>query len=344
MIVILSRPRIVALIVGCALAAAVGLPAASARQRAVMAGASAATGVDARILGTFVMRAHVTAVGVPGERAGETLRRLWTIVPTGCVEVGNVCQGLLLERQRSSHIIERVSLRRVAPGRYVGTGTFYVSLECLGRVYRLGSRARFRITLAVTSAVKLQDELFARSISARYSGSQRTDSTPCPLGQSHDAARYTGTASSSLPAPPIAGYTASVDDIDATAQFTDDSKAAAPGAHIVAQKWGFDDPRSGAANTSTLADPSHRFTARGQYDVGLVVLDSNGLFGAVTHVVTVPLPPVVPLGSAERPVNLGTQEVGGALWPERAPGPLPAAIANRQGGSRRTSSRVGPPR
>jgi hypothetical protein len=268
------------------IAALATLPLAQARERPVRR-----HGLDARITGTFAMVARVTtAVGVRGERPGETLHRGWSIVPEHCPLVGNVCRRLILERQRSSHIEQRVVLHRVGRGRYAGSGAFYVGLRCNGRVYRLGSRARFRITLRVTRTVEVQNERFARTIRATYSNPSRTDHTPCPLGPSHDAATYVGHAVSALPPPPGAAYTASINGQDANAKFTDDSKPRPGGARIVARKWFFGDPSSGSANSSTVADPTHRFSAPGPYVVTLVVIDARGLHGILTQAVTVPPP------------------------------------------------------
>ncbi|MEK7226988.1 MAG: PKD domain-containing protein, partial [Bacteroidota bacterium] len=46
--------------------------------------------------------------------------------------------------------------------------------------------------------------------------------------------------------------------------------------NITGWNWNFGDPPSGAANTSTLANPSHTFTGWGNYNVTLFVTTSNG--------------------------------------------------------------------
>jgi hypothetical protein len=242
---------------------------------------------DARVLGSFTMLARVTtAVNVRGEHAGQLLRRSWTITPRDCE--ASVCGQLLLVRQRSGGLHQRVTLRRAAPGRYTGSGAFWVALRCLGRVHRLGSRVPFRITLTVTAAQQVEDVAFARRIAATYVNPRRTDTTRCPLGPSHDAARYTGTATSALPPPPVAQFTDQVDAATQAASFTDTSAPASGGAQITSQLWNFGDPASGAQDTSTERNPAHRFTAPGSYQVALTVTDGNGLTATTAQTVTVP--------------------------------------------------------
>ncbi len=262
---------------------------------ALSGGAARASAGDARVIGTFAMVAKVTtAVQVRGEHAGQTLRRTWVIRPSECN--GSVCRRLTLWRERGSGFVERVALQQTGRGRYAGSGTFYVPLRCLGRTYRLGSRVPFRITLTVTAAVRVQAIQFARRIEATYVNPARSDDTPCPLGPSHDAALYTGTLSSPAPSPspPTASFSAQVDATDETVDFKDTSQPGAGGAAIQTHKWRFDDPVSGASDTSTQADPVHRFAASGSYLVSLTVTDANELSSTRTQIVTVPPPPPRP--------------------------------------------------
>jgi hypothetical protein len=275
--------------VGAALAAAPAFAVASPSAAVRSSGAASVSAGDARLIGTFAMVATVTtAVGVNGERTGQTLRRTWTIRPGACEF--SLCRRLTLWRERSSGIVELVGLHRTGRGRYAGSGAFYVPLSCLGRTYRLGSRAPFRITLTVTAAIRVQAIWFARRVKATYVNPARSDHTPCPLGPSHDAARYTGTLSSPVPSPPTASFSAQVDATDETVDFTDSSRPGAGGAAIPAHKWQFDDPASGASDTSTQADPVHRFSAPGSYMVSLTATDANELTSTSTQTVTVPLP------------------------------------------------------
>jgi PKD repeat protein len=247
--------------------------------------------LDARATGTFEMLARVTAAkNVPGEHVGQPLRRRWLISPQSCA--GSVCQALELDRERSAGIDESLTLHRVAAGTYTGTSSFYVALRCKKRTYPHGSRAPYRITLTVNSAVSVQGIAFARTIAATYQNSKkRSDSTPCVLDPSHDAARYTGSATSAIPSPPVASFTTQLDGATDSASFTDTSAPATGGAQIVSTQWSFGDPASGASDSSAEAAPSHRFSEPGVYTVMLTIVDSNGLSSTTTQPVTAPGPP-----------------------------------------------------
>lgn len=77
--------------------------------------------------------------------------------------------------------------------------------------------------------------------------------------------------------PPTAAFTpdAPFGCLPHTVNFTNNSQPYT-GATIVAYLWNFGDPASGAANTSTLANPSHTYTQQGLYTVWLVVTDNFG--------------------------------------------------------------------
>src|ERR1700728_3908718 len=65
--------------------------------------------IDARVTGTFTMRARVTkAVNVLGEHVGQRLTRKWVIVPRRCN--GSICKTLELDRQRSDNRHSRITL------------------------------------------------------------------------------------------------------------------------------------------------------------------------------------------------------------------------------------------
>ncbi|MGH2870956.1 MAG: PKD domain-containing protein [Solirubrobacteraceae bacterium] len=264
--------------------------------------ASIASGaaVDARVLGTFRMRATVTtAVNVSGEHRGQVLWRRWTVAPLDCA--GSVCQELALDRQRSNHIFDQVLLYRTAPGQYAGSGAFYFGLRCKRRVYPRGGRAPYRIALTVTGAVSVQDVMFASSLTATYVNPRRSDATRCPLGSSHDAARYVGTATAPLPGPPTVSFTVQPSPASETVAFTDTSAPGLGGAPLVAWSWSFGDSASGAADSSSLQDPMHTFSAPGSYQVTLTAIDANGLAASDTQTVTVSAPaPTSPAPSAAR--------------------------------------------
>ncbi len=248
--------------------------------------AAAVAAPDARVSGTFSMRAKVTtAVDVAGEHPGEIRSRRWSIVPAGCTL--DVCTSLQLERQRSDNLYSTITLRRRGPGSYAGNGVFYAALECRGRRYRHGSRVPYRITLRVTATSEIGGIVFAKRIAATYVNSHRIDLTPCPLGPSHDAGVYTGGLTSALPAAPTAAFTAAVDAATGTVAFTDTSQAGSGNGAIVSQVWTFDDPESPNGNSSTLQDPTHTYLVPGSYAVTLVVLDAEGLSASVTQTVIV---------------------------------------------------------
>ena len=257
--------------------------------------------VNARTTGTFEMLARVTAAkNVPGEHVGQSLKRRWLISPQSCA--GSVCQALELDRERSASIDESLTLHRVAAGTYAGSGSFYVALRCKNRTYPHGSRAPYRITLTVNSAVTVQGIAFARTITAIYENSKRSDSTPCVLDRSHDAARYTGSATSAIPSPPVASFSTQLDGTTDSASFTDTSTPAAGGAQIVSTQWSFGDPASGATDSSTEAAPSHQFSGPGVYTVTLTVTDADGLSSTTTQPVTAPGPPTAAfVVGAQRP-------------------------------------------
>jgi gliding motility-associated-like protein len=73
---------------------------------------------------------------------------------------------------------------------------------------------------------------------------------------------------------------------DTYAQFTDTSKIAA-GNTITNWAWNFGDPASGAANTSTLRNPQHSYSAVGPYNVQLIVTSNRGCTDTLTQAIFV---------------------------------------------------------
>lgn len=279
----------------CALLSAT--PAAASLAAGPASGHHGHLGINARVIGTFEMVAHVTvATNVRGEYVGQVLHRVWQITPEHCR--GSVCQSLRLYRQRSAGRHNHLTLRRVATGHYVGQGVFYVRLRCNGHVYRHGSRAPYTITLTVRKVTRIEGIAFARRVSATYVNAARTDATPCPLGPSHDAGRYVGRTT--VPTPPVASFTSVLNALRDTASFSDRSDPGRGGAAIVGVKWNFGDRASGVANSSTLRDPSHHFRSPGIYAVSLTVLDSNGLSSTASRDMTAPGPPHAAFTDAEQ--------------------------------------------
>jgi gliding motility-associated-like protein len=72
---------------------------------------------------------------------------------------------------------------------------------------------------------------------------------------------------------------------DTYAQFTDTSKIAA--GTITNWVWSFGDPISGAANTSTIRNPRHSYTATGPYNVQLIVTSNLGCKDTISQSVFV---------------------------------------------------------
>ena len=68
----------------------------------------------------------------------------------------------------------------------------------------------------------------------------------------------------------------------------DGSASNDPNGKAVTFEWNFGDPASGAANTSTLAKPSHTFFRAGTYIVTLVVTDPAGLRSTSTTTAVIP--------------------------------------------------------
>jgi PKD domain len=271
-----------------------GLAAPPLAVAALGADVARAKGVDARVTGTFAMAARVTrAYGIPGEHVGRIVLRTWRFQPLRCS--GDVCAALSLERERSGHIVETLTLQRIAVGTYAGSGAFSVSLQCKGRLYQAASRVPYRITVRIVRVITIQGIVFAQSLAATYSNRSRTDSTPCGLGPAYDAARYHGTAVSP-PQPPTASFTAAVLGGTTTAAFTSGSAPGPTGAPILDYAWDFGDPGSGLNDSSNAPSPTHEFSSTGSYNVSLTVTDANGLSATSAQVVVVPPPEPAPSG------------------------------------------------
>jgi hypothetical protein len=248
----------------------------------------AASPVDARVISAFVMHGRIiTAVRVHGEHRGQGVTRHWSFTGQSCL--GNVCPRLLLRRERSAHRYSRLVLSRVGIGRYAGHGRFYAGLRCRGRTDPRGEVVPYRMTVTVTGAVAIQGVEFAQRLTASYTNLKRIDHTRCPVGPSHDAARYTGVASP-LPTPPTAAFSAVLGPAPDGARFTDTSARGAGGAPVVGWLWNFGDAPSGNANESQAQNPIHAFTGPGTYHVCMIVTDANGLRAGLCNDLTVPAP------------------------------------------------------
>jgi gliding motility-associated-like protein len=82
---------------------------------------------------------------------------------------------------------------------------------------------------------------------------------------------------------PVAAFTmpASVCMPNGVVQFTNGSTI--PDNSTLSYAWNFGDPASGANNTSTLANPTHIFTASGTYTITLTVTGANGCSSTISQ-------------------------------------------------------------
>ena len=248
---------------------------------------SAAPGLaaPARLGGTFLMIGKLTSVrNVYGEHRGQKVQRTWIFLPH-CAT--GACNRVTLVRRRSGkHIRDVVVLKRHKQNLYVGTGSFWIALNCGGKVIQHGGRATEKITVRVTRTRLIGPTLFAAGIKATYQNPSRVNLTACPGGIGQDAAAYSGTLTSTLPPPPAAGFTAASNPAAATASFTDHSGPGVSGAPITSWSWNFGDPSS-PTDTSSARNPSHQFSAHGTYTVTLQVRDANGQTATASQQVTV---------------------------------------------------------
>ncbi len=103
------------------------------------------------------------------------------------------------------------------------------------------------------------------------------------------------------PVPPVAGFTGAPTSgqLPLPVTFTNTSTGTAP----LTYAWNFGDPGSGASNTSTLKNPSHTYSAAGDYDVTLTVTNaaSNDVRTRTDYIhVTAPPPPVAAFSGTPR--------------------------------------------
>jgi hypothetical protein len=172
-----------ALTVGATFAVAAGAGAAAAQT-----GPPAPVGA-ARLQGTFQLAGRVTvAVNVQGERRGQTVQRVWTFT-SGCLT--GQCRTVDVSRDRAFGT-DVLVLRRLRPGRYAGSTSFYAPLRCAGKVYPRGQKIPFTITVQITRALEVDGVAVATRINATYQNRNRINQTPCVGVLGHDAARYHG--------------------------------------------------------------------------------------------------------------------------------------------------------
>lgn len=276
----------------------VALASAAIAIYAVSAGASVPSirgAGPARLEGTFKLRGLITrAVDVRGDSEGERVVRLWRFKSRDCRK--NHCDVLHLHRQRSDDLFAWMTLRRSRGATYRGAGVFYAGLDCLGHVYRHGSRAPYTVSVTVTSTIRVGGVRWANRITATYVNRYRTDNTRCPMLPAVEAARYTGSLVSRRPRAPAASFRYEVNAPAAPAQPTIVTFTGAghpgTGGFIRYYRWDFGDRGSGSANRSRRRSPSHTYSVPGRYLVTLTVRDHAGMTARTRELVVVPAPPV----------------------------------------------------
>ena len=143
----------------------------------------------ARLQGSFQLAGRVTAAqAVRGERVGQSVSRVWSF--TSSCPSGQ-CAKVALVRSRPGGS-DSLVLHRTAPGRYGGSGSFFLPLRCAGRVYPQGEKVPFTVTVRITLAVPFGSENVATRVSATYVNRRRINRTPCVGVLGHDAASYHG--------------------------------------------------------------------------------------------------------------------------------------------------------
>ena len=68
-----------------------------------------------------------------------------------------------------------------------------------------------------------------------------------------------------------------------TTVFSSPSTTTIPGESIISWSWNFGDPSTGAANTSTLQNPTHTYNATGCYSITLIVTSTTGCLDTITN-------------------------------------------------------------
>jgi PKD repeat protein len=160
---------------------------------------------------------------------------------------------------------------------------------------------------------------------ASYNGGKVTESFDLP-------AACTGGPTNTAP---TASFTQSCDDATLTCQFTDTSSDPDSGDAVDSWSWNFGDPDSGTNNTSESQNPSHTFSAAGDYSVSLMVTDmgSPEASDSTNHNVSVGTPTGGGSGSVKGSTrSLSGGKLGGVLVSvDIGPGSGPSATSNNGG-------------
>jgi hypothetical protein len=143
----------------------------------------------ARLGGQFILLGTVTvAKNIKGEHVGDQALRDWLFTPL-CP--AGACAQIKLARKRAGGT-DTLTLDRTAPGKYRGTGLFYVPLKCKGRTYQKGESVPFTIRVQIIGAQIRDDVDTAIEVHATYTNRSRENLTPCVAIPGHDAATYHG--------------------------------------------------------------------------------------------------------------------------------------------------------
>ena len=163
---------------------------------------------------------------------------------------------------------------------YSGEAT--TRLRCPGGRVRARVEDRFQITRRVRRA--------GRRLAANLGG-RATITGSCGGRESRLVVRWSAERSD-LPEPPTPSFSSGPDPVSLSvdggvATFEDTSADDIDGGTIVSWEWDFGDPASGAANTASGREASHRYAAVGTFTVSLTVTDDDGLSATVRDVVNV---------------------------------------------------------
>jgi hypothetical protein len=160
------------------------------------------------------------------------------------------------------------------------TGAARTRMRCRG-----GSRVRARVSdsFRVTHAERPGGLRLAASVAGLALLEGRCRGRAAELRVRWTARR------SDMPEPPTPSFASGPDPVSLTADgglatFTDASE---DDGTIVAREWDFGDPASGAANTATGFEVSHRYLTAGTFTVRLTVTDDDGLTSTVGDIVEV---------------------------------------------------------
>ncbi len=108
-----------------------------------------------------------------------------------------------------------------------------------------------------------------------------------------DANGLSSTSTQTVTAPglPTAAFVFARNASASTFSFSDHSQPGIGAVPITSWSWNFGNPESGAADQSTLQNPTHEFSQPGTYQVTLTVTDADGRQSTSTQQVTVSGPP-----------------------------------------------------